>query len=205
MPALVEKNFDFIVVGGGTAGCLLASRLAHTSTKPRIALIEQGDDTRESHHRRIAFDRSMTFMTSPELSYFYPTNPSTPGRVGDGQPYCRGRGLGGSSQVNFTLWTVGPSDDYDRWANIVKDDTYSWENVRHTYNRIVTYNDGDVKDSAKKYMNFDDFERQSNGELRVGFPAEYTPDTELILKAAELEGWQVNPNINGGDPIGIGG
>lgn len=91
--------YDFIIVGGGTAGCRLANTLAEASTKPSVLLIEGGGiptgDTILS-----PYDRYTPAFTRPDLNYGYNTTPQTElnGRV---IPYLRGKGLGGSSIMNF--------------------------------------------------------------------------------------------------------
>jgi choline dehydrogenase-like flavoprotein len=51
-------------------------------------------------------------------------------------PYLRGKGLGGSSVINFMAYYYGPSADYERWAEVVGDDAWTWERVRERYKRV---------------------------------------------------------------------
>jgi choline dehydrogenase-like flavoprotein len=63
------------------------------------------------------------------MNWFYKTVPQTH-LAGQEIDYSRGKGLGGSTAINFCGWTVGPRDDYDEWANIVRDERFAWKNVQ---------------------------------------------------------------------------
>jgi choline dehydrogenase-like flavoprotein len=78
---------------------------------------------------RYPSDRFSLAFTNPELDYGYAT---TPQRSLNGReiPFARGKGLGGSSKINFTAWTWGCKDDYDNWASIVGDESWNWKNVQ---------------------------------------------------------------------------
>ena len=53
--------------------------------------------------------------------------------------YSRGKGLGGSTAINFSCWVIGPSDDFDEWAEKVGDDAWSWKNVKQRFGKIESY------------------------------------------------------------------
>jgi choline dehydrogenase-like flavoprotein len=53
--------------------------------------------------------------------------------------YSRGKGLGGSTAINFSCWVIGPSDDFDEWAEKVGDDAWSWKNVKQRFGKIEGY------------------------------------------------------------------
>jgi choline dehydrogenase-like flavoprotein len=73
------------------------------------------------------------------MNWGYKTEPQTQlnGQIID---YSRGKGLGGSTAINFCGWTVGPSDDYERWAEIVGDQRFGWENVERVLRRVENLN-----------------------------------------------------------------
>ncbi len=118
---------------GGTAGPLLASRLAHAATKPSILLLEAGGDNKHLGPQAPA-DRYIT-STRPELDHAYVTTPQAALR-GRQLAYPRGRGLGGSSVVNFMVWNVGAQVDYERWAEEVGDEAWKWERVKERLKRV---------------------------------------------------------------------
>jgi len=94
-------SYDFIVVGSGPAGCLLSSRLAKTKAKPSVLLIEAGPGSNPADVDWLT-DRYMTFAQQPTLNWQYKTVPQKHlnDRIID---YSRGRGLGGSTNINFGM------------------------------------------------------------------------------------------------------
>ncbi|KAL2831600.1 hypothetical protein BJY01DRAFT_254221 [Aspergillus pseudoustus] len=133
MSAPQEFSADFINVGGGTTGCLVASQLAREFRDKTVLLIEVGKDTRglpvrsPEHHYMISF-------LFPELDHGYITVPQTALKNRE-LPYLWGRGLGGTSVINFMAYHYGSSTEYDRWANLVGDEAWRWE-ILETYHGI---------------------------------------------------------------------
>ena len=74
-------------------------------------------------------------MTLPSSNWGYQTVPQ-PHLNGRNIDCSRGKGLGGSTAINFCVYTRGPSSDYDRWAELVGDDTWRWENARRRFNNV---------------------------------------------------------------------
>ena len=98
----MTTSYDFIVVGSGPAGCLLSSRLAKTKAKPSVLLIEAGSGSNPADVDWVA-DRYLTFAQHPSLNWQYKTVPQKylNDRIID---YSRGRGLGGSTNINFGMF-----------------------------------------------------------------------------------------------------
>ena len=113
---------------------MLASRLATTLTNHKILLLEAGGKNDDINHQVLG-ERFATWMTAPGYNWGYKTVPQQHmgNRVID---YSRGKGLGGSTSINFGIWTRGPSQDYDLWARLVDDETWSWENVTNRYKKV---------------------------------------------------------------------
>ncbi|KAL8949571.1 MAG: hypothetical protein Q9222_004330 [Ikaeria aurantiellina] len=130
----VGKSYDFIVVGGGPAGCVLATRLARSLKSFQVLLIEAGGDNRDPKHQSYG-DRHWTFATAPGYDWGYTTVPQKhlQGReIG----YSRGKGLGGSTAINFCVFTRGSKVDYDTWAHRVGDDAWTWEHVLQRFKEV---------------------------------------------------------------------
>ena len=108
----LDAAFDFIVVGGGTAGCLLAARLS-ADPKRRVCLIEAGGDGRS---RAVDIPAGLVMaQRSPELNWRYQSAPQARlagRRIG----YPRGKGLGGSALINGMVYFRGNPRDFDDWA-----------------------------------------------------------------------------------------
>jgi len=109
----VSSDFDYIVVGGGSAGCVIATRLSE-DPGIRVLLLEAGDDERKFFRIRMPLAWFDAFR-DPRLSWGYETDPE-PFADGRRVPAPRGRVLGGSNSVNGLMYMRGCPADYDDWA-----------------------------------------------------------------------------------------
>ncbi len=110
---MTSKQFDFIIVGAGTAGCVLANRLSE-SPQNSVLLIEAGSrDTNPWIHIPVGYFKT---MHNPKTDWCYQTEPD-PGLNGRSIKWPRGKVLGGSSSINGLLYVRGQAQDYDDWAN----------------------------------------------------------------------------------------
>lgn len=120
----------------GTAGCLLAYRLAQTPKAPSVLLLEAGPDNSAST-LRIPQER-YSAVAANGINYNYE---SAPQEALDGRviPYARGKGLGGTSNINFMAYIESPAVDYDRWAELVGDEAFRWERTKERFKRVSRY------------------------------------------------------------------
>ncbi|HSN92990.1 MAG TPA: GMC family oxidoreductase N-terminal domain-containing protein [Anaeromyxobacteraceae bacterium] len=117
--------FDYVVAGGGTAGCLLANRLS-ADPSVRVLLLEAGGKADWIWiHIPVGY---LYCIGNPRTDWCYRTEPD-PGLNGRSILYARGRVLGGGSSINAMLYLRGQSRDYDGWARITGDESWSWRNV----------------------------------------------------------------------------
>jgi len=185
---------------GGPAGCALAYGLVHSPKKPKVLLLEAGGKNADPNFR-VDGQRWLTF-TNPDLNWGYKTTPQA--RCGDRVlDYSRGIGLGGSSAINFGVFTVGARDDYEEWARIVGDDAFRWESVQARLKRLENFHSTPPAGVSSKYVAPKASDHGSSGPLHVGFPAECETDLVPLLDAFEQAGYPLNPDHNSGNPIGM--
>lgn len=161
----VEQTYDFIVVGGmyftiqiiyksdfvtgGASGCVLASRLAETPSAPSVLLLEAGGANDAEAHT-VPADRFNLAFTQAEMNWGYKTAPQDHLK-GQAIDYSRGRGLGGSTAINFCCWVMGADEDYNEWARRVGDDAWKWENVKERMKKVTTYHI-DVPEEHRQFI-----------------------------------------------------
>ncbi|CAM3532524.1 GMC family oxidoreductase [Halomonas lysinitropha] len=121
---MAEQEFDYIIVGAGTAGCLLANRLSADPAN-RVLLIEAGG--RDNYHWIHIPVGYLYCIDNPRTDWCFRTE-ADPGLNGRSLIYPRGKTLGGCSSINGMLYIRGQSRDYDGWAEATGDDAWRWEN-----------------------------------------------------------------------------
>ncbi|KAL6716707.1 hypothetical protein ACLMJK_006275 [Lecanora helva] len=136
--------FDIIVVGGGTAGCALASRLSQFRPTLSIALIERGPD--ETEHHQVVNPQAAPLLPQTNLVVDYKTSSQT--QLDDRNvSNFAGRLLSGSSAANYGAWMRAPASDYDLWAQHVGDPQWNYQNLLPYFRRTEHHYDiqGDKK------------------------------------------------------------
>ena len=117
-----DTTFDYIIIGAGTAGCLMANRLSADASK-RVLLIEAG--RRDDYHWVHIPVGYLYCIGNPRTDWLYNTEPEA-GLNGRSLRYPRGKTLGGCSSINGMIYMRGQSRDYDQWAQLTGDDSWSW-------------------------------------------------------------------------------
>jgi choline dehydrogenase len=119
----MSETFDYVIVGAGTAGCLLANRLS-ADPAVRVLLLEAGGaDDYHWIHIPVGY---LYCIGNPRTDWLYQTEPD-PGLNGRSLRYPRGKVLGGCSSINGMIYMRGQSRDYDGWAALVGDPEWRWE------------------------------------------------------------------------------
>ncbi len=125
IPRLSSLDFDYIIVGAGTAGALVANRLSRDAGR-RVLLLEAGPpDDYHWIHIPVGY---LYCIGNPRTDWLYHTEPAA-GLNGRSLRYPRGKTLGGSSSINGMIYMRGQSRDYDQWAKYLGDDAWRWDNV----------------------------------------------------------------------------
>ncbi|KAJ6096862.1 hypothetical protein N7486_007608 [Penicillium sp. IBT 16267x] len=195
-----QDTYDFIIVGGGPAGCALAASLAKSAKRPSVLLLEAGGRN-DDPSLRVDGKRWTTFQME-DMNWGYKTVPQEHlnGRKLD---YSRGKGLGGSTAINFSVYITGAQDDYDEWAAEVGDDTFRWENMQRRFKKLESFDATVHVSEREKYVKPNALDHGSQGPLHLGFPREWEKDVPLVLDAYEQAGLERNLDHNSGNPLGM--
>jgi len=135
---MTDTEFDYIIVGAGTAGCLLANRLSADRSK-RVLLIEAGrKDDYHWVHIPVGY---LYCIGNPRTDWLYNTEPAA-GLNGRSLRYPRGKVLGGCSSINGMIYMRGQSRDYDHWAEVTADARWRWDNALTYFKRHEDHHKG---------------------------------------------------------------
>ena len=180
-------EFDFIVVGAGSAGCVLANRLS-ADGKHQVALIEAGGkDSSPWIHIPVGYFKT---MGNPKTDWMYATEVD-PGLNGRSINWPRGKVLGGSSSINGLLYVRGQAEDYDGWRQL-GNEGWGWEQVAPLFRRSETWEGGG-----------DDI-RGDDGPLQVSNSRLTREVVDKWIDAAVAAGYKKNSDYNSGDQEGVG-
>ena len=184
----ISMDFDYIIVGAGSAGCVLADRLTESGRHKVLVLEAGGSDYRFWVQVPLGYGR--TFW-DPEVNWGYRTEPD-PGLAGQADYWPRGKVLGGSSSINAMVFIRGNPADYDEWA-AAGNPGWGWSDVLPLF-RGLEHNEGGASDF-----------RGVNGKLHVSDVADALhPLARIYLKAAREAGLALNPDMNGPEQDGAG-
>lgn len=179
-----SSRFDYIVVGAGSAGCVLANRLSILGT---VLLLEAGDDD-TSLNVRIPAAFSKLFKTAADWDFESGPEPGAEGR----RLYVpRGRLVGGSSAINAMIYIRGRRSDYDGWEEAGATG-WDWETVREAFLEVEDNSRGDGPYHA------------TGGELRVEDLTDPSPFSRRFVEGAIESGIPANPDFNGPHQEGVG-
>jgi len=130
-----SMQFDYVIAGAGTAGCVLANRLS-ADPQIRVLLLEAGGrDDWIWIHIPVGY---LYCIGNPRTDWCYRTEPD-PGLNGRSILYARGKVLGGCSSINAMLYLRGQARDYDEWARLTGDAAWSWKSVLPVFRKSEDY------------------------------------------------------------------
>jgi choline dehydrogenase len=180
------QTYDYVVVGAGSAGAVVANRLS-ADPRRKVLLLEAGPARHRWTSVPIGFAK---LLYNPRANWCYSAEPE-PSTNGRRIPAPRGRVLGGSSAINGMAFVRGQAQDYDGWAQM-GNRGWSYQDVLPFFKRMERYEGGG-----------DDALRGRDGLLRVTNPAPREPLYAALIEAAGQTGIPHNPDYNGAAQDGI--
>ena len=180
-----KDQYDFIIVGAGSAGCVLANRLSEDG-RWRVLLLEAGPPSHWLSRVPISFAK---LIDDPAANWCFRAEPDA-GSGGRSIPVPRGRLLGGSSAINGLVFVRGQRLDYDTWAQL-GNRGWSYDDVLPIFRRMEHFESGT------------DEWRAQGGPLRVSEVPDESPLYEALFRAGEEVGLPRNSDYNGASQEGM--
>ena len=183
---MAKQRYDFIIVGAGSAGCVLANRLSKNPANKVLLLEAGGKDINPWIHIPVGYFKT---MHHPATDWCYMTDPD-PGIANRQLQWPRGKVLGGSSSLNGLLYVRGQKQDYDRWAKL--------GNPGWSYEEVLPYfkKSEDQEHGENKYHGVGGPQKVSDLRLRRKI-------AEQFIEAATQIGIPKNPDYNGEKQEGV--
>ena len=181
-------TYDYVIVGAGSAGCVLANRLSANPARRVLVLEAGGRDWNPFIHMPAGLAR---LVNNKRINWDYYTEPE-PGLAHRRLWWPRGKVLGGSSSINAMCYTRGAPGDYDEWAAVTRDPRWSWNAVLPVFKR--------AEDNTR---GADDW-HGAGGPLAVADLRHHNELSDVVIEAAAAAGFARNADFNGASQAGFG-
>jgi choline dehydrogenase len=179
-------EFDFVIIGAGAAGCVLASRLSQNPSH-RVLLLEAGGS---DQHQAVQIPAAFPKLFKSKQDWAYHTEP-VPGLLNRRAFWPRGKMLGGSSSMNAMMYVRGHERDYDAWERL-GNSGWGFDAVLPYFKRSERFEDGETRTHG------------GSGELHVSRLRSPNPISHAFIEAGVELGWVRNPDCNGDAQEGVG-
>ena len=216
MPEIAMSEFDYIIVGGGTAGCVLANRLTE-DPNVEVAMVEQGPDG-NSRKRLVRtplgvasfFVPFLKFLGGAKLVDWHESAPE-PGLQGRKIALPRGRAVGGSSTINGMLYVRGQREDYDHWRDL-GNEGWGFDDLLPYFKKVETF-EALKNPASTRHLKFgsrpiseqiDPAYHGTEGPVTVSPMRHANPLCPAFFDAAVAVGMPLNADYNGASQEGVG-
>ena len=184
----MAESFDFIIIGAGSAGCVLADRLSESGAHSVLVLEAGGEDKNPWHKIPLGISRLIGDKAVAWLDMTTATN-STAGRS---IILSQGKVVGGGSSINGMLYIRGQREDYDGWVTLGCSG-WSWDEVLPYFKKSENLATGGTEGAHGR-----------DGKLRISWIKNLNPASHAVMQAAQDDGMPFNADVNDGDQTGVG-
>lgn len=210
------ESYDYVIVGAGAAGCVLANRLSE-DPQAKVALIEAGPD-RNARKAIVRMPLAMITFMAPALAFlggpkfmsWFETEPE-PGLQGRQIALPRGLGTGGSTNVNGQVYIRGQREDFDHWRDL-GNAGWGYDDLLPYFRKLERF-ELLAEPSSERHIRFgekplaaqiDPAFHGADGPLNIAPLRSVNPLAKVYLEAARQAGHAMNPDFNGGCQGGVG-
>ncbi|CAD7063769.1 unnamed protein product [Tilletia caries] len=192
---LRDQPYDYIVIGGGTAGLVIAARLSEDPSKS-VAVIEAGDTLSCPVSPVSDANRASIYGLQYDYQFYTQPGPKTPAKY-----WPRGKVLGGSSALNFLLWDRGSKHEYDAWEEL-GNKGWNWSNMYRYMRKAEQFFSPPQDQQDRLHFSTTASDYGSSGPIKVSFPKCISEQAQNWVPALNSLGLPVNNQPLAGDNIG---
>ncbi|KAF4974536.1 hypothetical protein FZEAL_8560 [Fusarium zealandicum] len=197
--AFSHRDFDFLIVGGGTAGLAVASRLAEADESFTVGVIEAGGviqneqdiDIPGLYGQSLGGRHDWKFVTVPQQ-----------GLGGRALPWPRGKVLGGTSALNYMAWNRASREDYDAWEAL-GNPGWGWNDLLPYFQKSETFHPPSKGLQGQQNVSHKATTFGRSGPIQVSYPTDYSPSHQLWHRTLNALGVDTNPSHVGGSNVGV--
>ncbi len=183
-----DKDYDFIIIGAGSAGCVLANRLSENGMHQVLLIEAGGTDNSPWIHMPIGYGK---LYYDPKVNWMYKTE-AMDSMNGRSSYWPRGKVLGGSSSINAMVFIRGQAEDFNDWRDAGNSD-WGWENVLPYFKKLENNLAGD------------DQWRATGGPVSIcNTDGQMHPTNQYFIEGSQSLGLKTNPDFNGATQEGVG-